>query len=302
MNLQKQLRHIYAYSFTSCLILTDAVWVVLLTARGFPLWQVGLAEGVFHIVSLLAEIPSGMLADLLGRRRTLMLSGLLAVVSGMAMALSRGFAGVCLAMGCKALSYNLISGTQEALTYDSLKTRHRQDEYLQVDATVCQLQTLGQAVSKLSSLLTVALGYVGLYRLEAAVGLARTAAAWGMEEPIVTEAQAARARQPLRALPARMAAQCRTVAAFLAGQPRVAGCIAANAVISLPCYLGLMFVQQRFVELGWPTALLGLPLLLVDLMGIPAAALGRRLPRGRLRPLYAACAAVCGAGTVLEWQ
>ena len=53
MNLPKQLRAVRVYSFTSCLRLTDAVWVALLAARGFTLAQIGLAEAVFHLTSLL---------------------------------------------------------------------------------------------------------------------------------------------------------------------------------------------------------------------------------------------------------
>ena len=71
MNLPRQKKWLYAFSFTSCLRITDAVWVVLLAARGYSLWQIGLAEGIFHCVSLTCEIPSGMAADLMGRRRTL---------------------------------------------------------------------------------------------------------------------------------------------------------------------------------------------------------------------------------------
>ena len=39
--------------------------------RGFSLVQVGFAEAVFHIASLIFEIPSGMLADIYGRKKML---------------------------------------------------------------------------------------------------------------------------------------------------------------------------------------------------------------------------------------
>ena len=38
--------------------------------------------------------------------------------------------------------------------------------------------------------------------------------------------------------------------------------IASSALISVPSYLTKMFLQQRLVELGWPTELLFLPSLL----------------------------------------
>ena len=76
LNLKKQLACIYTADFFSGLRITDAVWVALLAARGFSLWEIGLAESVFHVVSLLCEVPSGMAADLLGRKKTLV-SGLM---------------------------------------------------------------------------------------------------------------------------------------------------------------------------------------------------------------------------------
>ena len=87
-SLRRQLRCSYTYSFVLTLNITGAVWVALLAARGYSLWQVGAAEGIFHVVSLLAEVPSGMAADLLGRRRALALSGVAAAVSALLMALS----------------------------------------------------------------------------------------------------------------------------------------------------------------------------------------------------------------------
>ncbi len=36
--------------------------------------QVGVAEGIFHITSMICEVPSGMAADLFGRKKTYLLS------------------------------------------------------------------------------------------------------------------------------------------------------------------------------------------------------------------------------------
>jgi len=43
MNLKKQLACIYTNNFFSGLRITDAVWVALLAARGFSLWEIGVA-------------------------------------------------------------------------------------------------------------------------------------------------------------------------------------------------------------------------------------------------------------------
>ena len=64
MNLKKQLACLYTNYFFTGLRITDAVWVALLAARGFSLWEIGFAESVFHIISLLCHLPDLTLLSL----------------------------------------------------------------------------------------------------------------------------------------------------------------------------------------------------------------------------------------------
>ena len=146
LNLKQQLRCIYISDFFSGLRITDAVWVALLAARGFSLWEIGLAESVYHIVSLFCEVPSGMAADLLGRRKTLLSGGVLTVTCNLLMAFAPNLFTICLAMGLNALAMTMFSGTFTALVYDSLKTEGREDEYIQVSANSSQISMLANAI------------------------------------------------------------------------------------------------------------------------------------------------------------
>ena len=204
MNLQKQLRCVYLHAFFSTLRFTDAVWVALLAARGFSLAEIGLAEGVFHLTSLLCEVPSGMAADLLGRRRTLIFGGVLGVFSALAMASAPGLGLICTAMALKALGYNMLSGTDEALIYDSLKMAGREKDYIKVDANASICMKIATAFGSLASLLAGVLRYAGYYLADAVSALLSALAAARLEEPIVTDEQAARERHTLLELPARL--------------------------------------------------------------------------------------------------
>ena len=115
MNLKRQLFSLYVSSFFSGLRITDAVWVALLAARGFPLWQIGLAEGIFHAVSLVCEVPSGMAADLLGRKKTLLLASVFVVTCNLLMAFAPSIGFVSLAMVLNALANTMFSGPDAAL-------------------------------------------------------------------------------------------------------------------------------------------------------------------------------------------
>ena len=271
MNLQKQLRCVYLHAFTSTLHFTDAVWVALLAARGFTLAQIGLAEGVFHGVSLLCEVPSGMAADLLGRRRTLIFGGALGV----------------------------LSGTTEALTYDSLKAAGRERDYIKVDAKASIFMKLASALGALASLLAGVLTSAGYYLADAAVSAVSALAAANLTEPVVTDEQAAREKHILQELPARLRVHILDSLDCLCSSTPARRIIMADAVISLPSYLTSMFVQQRLTQQGWAMEWLFLPGLLAGAAGMAGASLGRRLHPKRLRALYFGCALIVGTGTLL---
>lgn len=299
LNLKKQLACIYTSDLFSGLRITDAVWVALLAARGFSLWEIGLAESVYHIVSLFCEVPSGMAADLLGRRKTLLSGGVLTVTCNLLMAFAPNLFTICLAMGLNALAMTMFSGTFTALVYDSLKTEGREDEYIQVSANSSQISMLANAIGSLASLLKRFLGFAGFYLLSAAFEGVSTAALALMEEPIVTKAQASRGKHPLRALPEQFRQLVRDSLHVLRTCPMAAKLIASSALISVPSYLTKMFLQQRLVELGWPTELLFLPLLLGGLACVAGTEIGRRVRCRSMRRLYTACALLCGVGTLL---
>lgn len=171
MNIKKQISRLYLYEIVSGLQIVDAVWVFFLLERGFSLAQVGIAEGVFHAVSMCFEIPSGMVSDTIGRRKTLMLAGIVSAVSAFCMIVSDAFFMILLAMGINAVSYNLVSGTREALTYDSLLEAGEEKNYLKVASRQDFLYEGLFAFANLMSIVTVAIGYQKAYFLSILQGI-----------------------------------------------------------------------------------------------------------------------------------
>ena len=299
MNLKKQLACLYTNYFFSGLRITDVVWVALLAARGFSLWEIGFAESVFHIVSLLCEVPSGMAADLLGRKKTLVFGGVCVVLYNLLMAAASNLFFICLAMGLNAFANTMFSGTFSALTYDSLKQCGQTDDYLKVSAACSQITNLTTALGSLASTLERFLHFSGFYLLSATFeGIAALATVL-MEEPIVTETQASRETRSFRDLPGQFVQLVQDSLAALRSSPLVAKLIAASALVCVPSYLTKMFVQQRLVELGWPTALLFLPMLLSGMASMLGIEVGRRVRPNSLRRFYVVCALLCGSGCVL---
>ena len=158
---------------------------------------------------------------------------------------------------------------------------------------------LANAVGSLASLLNRFLGFAGFYLLNAAFEGISALANMLLAEPIVTEAQANRETQSLRSLPEQFCRLVRDSLHILHANPLAVKLIASSALISVPSYLTKMFLQQRLIELGWPTEVLFVPLLLGGLACVLGTEIGRRVRFCSMRRFYAACALLCGAGTVL---
>lgn len=60
-----------SYNLSTNMLFTSAIWVIYLASHGYSPLAIGLFEMTFHIAKLLAEVPTGIFADLLGRRKSL---------------------------------------------------------------------------------------------------------------------------------------------------------------------------------------------------------------------------------------
>lgn len=87
------------------------------------------------------------------------------------MIFSTGFATTALALGCSALSYNLASGTREALAYDSLKQNGDEWFYARFSSTEMMLYRITNSTATLCAGLALWLGYRRAYAIDLFFGL-----------------------------------------------------------------------------------------------------------------------------------
>lgn len=122
------------YVFVSCASLnfTHGLWMIYLAMRGFSLLELGLLEGLYHITSFLMEVPTGVVADLWGRKTSRLLGRCIAACSLAIMFYSQSFALQSVAFIATALGNNLESGAGDALVYDSLLLDNREERYMHV--------------------------------------------------------------------------------------------------------------------------------------------------------------------------
>lgn len=291
MHIKQQIRRLLTLEFLGNFKLAGSAWVLLMVGRGFSLPQVGLAEAVFHVVSLCCEIPSGMAADVLGRRRTLVASSAAFVLSALVMMLSRSIAGVYAAMAINAMAYNLASGTRESITYESLLEAGRERDYLRLSSWQNIIWRAAAAAALLCAGWVRPLGHVKGYGMDLVVALTAVAVASRLREPAVG---VARGDVRLADLPAALKKVALESARFLRAHPRTCGMILYNALVGAVATLLRFFLQDGLDRAGASAALLGPLLLLMELGGVA----GSRLALALEKLPYRGVCLLCGAGQV----
>lgn len=291
LNLSRQKRALLLLEWTTGFHPAGSVWVLLLGLRGFSLVEIGVVESLFHVVSLCGELPSGLLADLLGRKRTLLLSQAMFALSALLMAASGGMAGVCAAMAANALAYNLQSGTREAVTYESMLQAGREEGYLRFSSLQNGLFRLSDGGAMLLAGATVLLGWRAAYLIDAAVAALGLCGVLALTEPETSRAQK---RPP--SFPAALAGVFREAWAVLRLDKTAGRIMALNALVGAGATLTRFFLQQRVGEAVAVPALLGPALFLLGLGGALAGLITGpldRLPYGKAAALTGIGVGLC---------
>jgi MFS family permease len=107
---------------------------------------IGIAETVLIVTGTLAEIPTGAIADLLGKRKTLMVAFLLETVGCLMMAFAGSFPILLLSICVMCVGGAFYSGTLDALVFDSLKQDGQEKNYDKKIANVNTMSLLSPAI------------------------------------------------------------------------------------------------------------------------------------------------------------
>jgi len=123
------------------------VYTLFMLSKGFTTRQFFLIESAYYLVSLLMEIPTGVLSDTKSRKWSLVLASLVGLVTLPVIIVSNSFALVLIAMGLAGVSAALVSGTDEALLFDSLQALGRKSEFKKVTGQMSWASSLSMALA-----------------------------------------------------------------------------------------------------------------------------------------------------------
>ncbi len=262
----------YINTFITNLNMQSSIWVLYLAYCGLNLAQIGVVEGIYHATGILFEIPSGAVADLLGRKRSMVLSKLCIAVSCIIMLFARSFWFFALSFAVQALGNNLNSGSEEALVYDSMKYAGQEERYIGVCSRINMIIEVSQGIATVVGGILAEYSYFWCY--SACLVIAVLAL---VPVVLMTEAPYADTQNSRRSVRDTVVGHFRTCYEILRLDRRILKLIIYYSVLFASETLLFFYSQQYYYDLGYNKIQISLILLVMGGVSCIGAVLSGRL-------------------------
>ncbi len=179
----KNIKISFIYNFLMNFNITSAIWVLYLSYKGLNLIEIGLLESIFHITSFIFEMPTGAIADIYGRKFSIIAGRVLSAISALLMIFSSSFFGFAISFVISALSFNLNSGSAESIIYDSLKLLNREGEYNKIYGIISFFIEIAQTMAILFGGILSDIRFIYAYLLAVCIDICALSVASYYKEP-----------------------------------------------------------------------------------------------------------------------
>ena len=146
-NLSNNIPQLYLIKVAKWFNLVMPIVVLFYQENGLSMSEIFMLKSIYSIAMVVAELPSGYLADVWGCRRTLLVGAILGTIGITIYSLSSGFLSFCMAEVILGVGFSCVSGADSAMLYDSLKANKREDEYIKYEGRITSAGNFSEALA-----------------------------------------------------------------------------------------------------------------------------------------------------------
>lgn len=174
---------LYIIKIAKWFMLYMPIVVLFYESNGLMMKDIMVLQAVYSIVIVILEIPSGYLADVWGRKRTMLLGAVMGTAGFVMYGFSYGFYGFLVAEIILGIGQSCVSGADSAMLYDSLKERKLQHNYSRFEGRITSLGNVAEAAAALLSIALVTVSLRTPYYGQILVAAIAVPAALTLREP-----------------------------------------------------------------------------------------------------------------------
>lgn len=183
-SLSANIYYLYLIKLSKWLMLIMPIVVLFYSENSLGIFDIYLLQAVYSISVAVLEIPSGYMADIIGRRTSLIIGSLFGTLGFIVLSFSYSLSGFMAAEIILGLGGSFISGSDSALLFDTLAARKKEHYYLRYEGRITALGNLAETVAAIAGGLIAAwLSYRAVYVCQALVAAIAIPAALLIIEP-----------------------------------------------------------------------------------------------------------------------
>jgi len=154
------------------------------TDNGLSSLDIYILQAVYSFSVAVLEVPSGYMADVIGRKKSLLIGSILGTLGFVIYSFSHGLWGFLFAEIILGLGGSFISGSDSALLYDSLASMRMKSKYLRIEGRITSVGNFAETSAALAGgLIATWLSYRSVYIAQTAVAAIAIPAALLLTEP-----------------------------------------------------------------------------------------------------------------------
>ena len=183
-SVQSNILKLYIIKIAKWFMLFMPIVVLFYKDNGLEMRHIFILQAIYSIAIVALEIPSGYLADAMGRKLTLVMGVILGFFGFLTYSFSYGFIGFLIAEIILGLGQSLISGADSAMLYDSLLEIGKKDRYIKFEGRMVSIGNFAEAIAGILGGLLATLSFRYPYYAQTIVAFWGIPAALLLVEPV----------------------------------------------------------------------------------------------------------------------
>lgn len=179
----KNISRLYLVKISKWFNLVMPVVVLFYQDNGMGMHEIFVLKAIYSLAIVFLEIPSGWMADVWGRKKTLILGTILGSAGFLMYSFSYGFWAFVAAEIVLGAGHSFVSGADSAMLYESLKADRKSGSYVKHEGRITSAGNFAEAIAGVTAGFLAAVSLRTPFYFQFAVAALAIPAALTMVEP-----------------------------------------------------------------------------------------------------------------------
>ncbi len=159
------------------------IMLLFIESNSMGTYELFVLKAIYSVAIVTMEIPSGWMADVWGRKKTLVLGSILGSAGFLIYSFSYGFWAFVIAEIILGIGHSFVSGADSAMLYDSLKADNKTNKYVREEGRITSAGNFAEAIAGVIGGLLAAISFRTPFYFQFAVAALAIPVAITMVEP-----------------------------------------------------------------------------------------------------------------------